>query len=225
MSCWNRVVGGKNGRKKKSLKWLYWFSLGVAIIAVYKLLDNFGPITAWLAKLLNILMPFIAGLLIAYLFYIPCRKVESWYKKVKPISKRARVLSIITVYIIAVLLIILALNFVIPAISKSIVDLVTNFGNYYNNTMNTINELPEDSVLKSEAVLNAIKGISEIDFKQYINIEKLTEYAKGAINIVNSIFDVFVSFIVSVYLLAERRRILDFLRKLASAIFKPETYK
>lgn len=210
--------------KKKSLKWLYWFSLGVAIIAVYKLLDNFGPITAWLAKLLNILMPFIAGLLIAYLFYIPCRKVESWYKKVKPISKRARVLSIITVYIIAVLLIILALNFVIPAISKSIVDLVTNFGNYYNNT-NTINELPEDSVLKSEAVLNAIKGISEIDFKQYINIEKLTEYAKGAINIVNSIFDVFVSFIVSVYLLAERRRILDFLRKLASAIFKPETYK
>ena len=221
--------------KKKSLKWLYWFSLGVAIIAVYKLLDNFGPITAWLAKLLNILMPFIAGLLIAYLFYIPCRKVESWYKKVKPISKRARVLSIITVYIIAVLLIILALNFVIPAISKSIVDLVTNFGNYYNNTMNTINELPEDSVLKSEAVLNAIKGISEIDFKQYINIEKLTEYAKGAINIVNSIFDVFVSFIVSVYLLAERRRILDllaerrrildFLRKLASAIFKEETYK
>lgn len=210
--------------KKKSLKWLYWFSLGVAIIAVYKLLDNFGPITAWLAKLLNILMPFIAGLLIAYLFYIPCRKVESWYKKVKPISKRARVLSIITVYIIAVLLIILALNFVIPAISKSIVDLVTNFGNYYNNTMNTINELPEDSVLKSEAVLNAIKGISEIDFKQYINIEKLTEYAKGAINIVNSIFDVFVSFIVSVYLLAERR-ILDFLRKLASAIFKEETYK
>lgn len=211
--------------KKKSLKWLYWFSLGVAIIAVYKLLDNFGPITAWLARLLNILMPFIAGLLIAYLFYIPCRKVESWYKKVKPISKRARVLSIITVYIIAVLLIILALNFVIPAISKSIVDLVTNFGNYYNNTMNTINELPEDSILKSEAVLNAIKGISEIDFKQYINIEKLTEYAKGAINIVNSIFDVFVSFIVSVYLLAERRRILDFLRKLASAIFKPETYK
>ena len=91
--------------------------------------------------------------------------------------------------------------------------------------MNTINELPEDSVLKSEAVLNAIKGISEIDFKQYINIEKLTEYAKGAINIVNSIFDVFVSFIVSVYLLAERRRILDFLRKLASAIFKEETYK
>ena len=62
----------------------------MAIIAVYKLLDNFGPITAWLAKLLNILMPFIAGLLIAYLFYIPCRKVESWYKKVKPISKKSK---------------------------------------------------------------------------------------------------------------------------------------
>ena len=210
---------------KKSLKWLYWFSLGVAIIAVYKLLDNFGPITAWLTGLLDILMPFIAGVLIAYLFYIPCRKVESWYKKVKYISKGARILSIITVYIIAALLIILALNFVIPAVSKSIVDLVNNFGNYYNNTMNTINELPEDSILKSETVINAIKSISEIDFKQYINIEKLTEYAKGAINVVNSIFDVFVSFIVSVYLLAERRRILNFLKRLSSAIFKQDTYK
>ncbi len=211
--------------KKRSLKWLYWFSLSVAIIAVYKLLDNFGPITTWFAGLLGILMPFIAGLLIAYLFYIPCRKVENWYKNVKPISKRARVLSIVTVYIIAILLIILVLNFVIPAISKSVVDLVANFGNYYSNTMKTINELPEDSIFKNETVINAIKGISEIDFKQYINIEKLSEYAKGAINIVNSIFDVFVSFIVSVYLLTERRRILNFLKRLSSAIFKEETYK
>ena len=47
-----------------------------------------------------------------------------------------------------------------------------------NKYTETINELPEDSVLKSEAVLNAIKGISEIGFKQYINIEKLISYMK-----------------------------------------------
>lgn len=214
--------------KKRGLKWLYWFSLGISIISVYKLLDNFGQITNWLAGLLDVLMPFIVGLLIAYLFCIPCRKVEGIYKKakkVKFISKRARVLSVITVYIIAGLLIALALNFVIPAVSKSVTDLVANLGNYFNNTMNTINELPEDSILKNETVLNAIKGISEIDFKQYINIKNLTEYAKGAINVVNSVFDIFVSLIVSVYLLVERRRILNFLKKFASAIFKKDTYK
>ena len=47
--------------RKRGLRWFYWFSLGVAIIAVYKLLDNFGQITEWLKGLANILMPFIMG--------------------------------------------------------------------------------------------------------------------------------------------------------------------
>ncbi len=215
--------------KKKSLtKWIYWFTLGVAIIVVYKLLDNFSQIGDWFKGLLDILMPFIMGLLIAYLFYIPCRNVENLYRKIKKpkiISKKARGLSIITVYIIAILLIVIALNFVIPNIATSITDFINNFGNYYNATMENINQLPEDSIWKSDIVMNLAKSIQEIDLKQYLNMEKLAEYAKGAINVVNGIFDVFVSFIVSVYLLAERRRILNFFKRLTSAICKPETYK
>lgn len=214
--------------KKRGLKWLYWFSLGIAIIAVYKLLDNFGQITTWLQGLADVLMPFIMGLLIAYLFYIPCRKVEECFKntkKSKLLYKKARGLSILTVYIIALLLIILALNFVLPAISKSIGDLVSNFGTYFNNTMNAINELPEDSILKSETVLNVVKSIGELDIKQYLNLERLTQYAKGAINVVTSVFDMFVSLIVSVYLLLERRKILEFFKKLTYTLFKKDTYE
>lgn len=214
--------------KKGITKWLYWFTLGIAIIAVYKLLDNFGQIGEWFKGLLSVLMPFIMGLLIAYLFYIPCRSVEKLYKKVKKpkiISKKARGLSIVTVYIIAILLIVIALNFVIPNLTKSITDFANNFGSYYNATMENINKLPEDSVLKSDVVMDLAKSIQEIDLKKYINMEKLAEYAKGAINVVNSIFDIFVSFIVSVYLLSERRRILNFLKRLISAICKKDTYE
>ena len=50
---------------------------------IYKLLDNIGPIGAWLSGLFHILMPFIIGILIAYLFYIPCRGLERCYKSVK----------------------------------------------------------------------------------------------------------------------------------------------
>lgn len=215
-------------KKKNLTKWFYWFTLGVAIIVVYKLLDNFGQISDWFRGLLNVLMPFIMGLLIAYLFYIPCRKVESWYRKVKKpkiISKRARGLSIITVYIIAILLIVIALNFVIPSIANSIIDFVNNFGGYYSNTMESISKLPEDSIWKSDIITHLAESIQDIDLKQYFNMEKLAEYAKGAINVVNSIFDIFVSFIVSVYLLAERRRILNFMKRLTYAIFKNNTYQ
>ena len=215
-------------KKRVLTKWLYWFTLGIAIIAVYKLLDNFTQIGNWFAGLFDVLMPFIIGLLIAYLFYIPCRKVEGLYRKVKKpkiIAKRARGLSIITVYIIAILLIILALNFVIPNIAKSIIDFVNNFGNYYNSTMASLNELPEDSIWKNEIITDFAESIKNIDLKQYFNMEKLADYAKGAINVVNSIFDIFVSFIVSVYLLAGRRKILDFFKGLTSAVFEKDTYK
>ncbi len=217
-----------NDSKKSLKKWFYYFLLGVAIIIVYKLLDNFSQITNWLSGLFDILMPFIIGLLIAYLFYIPCRAVEKTYQKIKKpkwIHKRKRVLSVITVYIIAILIVILALNFVIPSISRSIMDLVNNFGTYYNNTMDAIKQLPEDSFWKNEMILNLVQNINQIDLKQFFNLETLAQYAKGAINVVNSIFDIFVALIVSVYLLIERKRILNFLKRVTSAFTDKETYE
>ena len=55
---------------KKWTKWLYWFIFAVAVITVYKTLDNFTDISIWFNKLLSILMPFLMGILVAYLFYI-----------------------------------------------------------------------------------------------------------------------------------------------------------
>ncbi len=215
-------------KKNNFKRWLYWFALGIAIIGVYKILDNMSQIASWVEGLFQILMPFVVGLLIAYLFYIPCKKVEKCYEKVKNpkwISKRARGLSIITIYIIAIVIVIIALAFLVPNLLRSITDLVNNFGDYYNNTMNTIQQLPEDSFWKSEFVMNIINNISQIDLQQFLNVESIVQYVKGAMNAVSGIFNVFVAFIVSVYLLAGRRKILNFLRRLAKAVFNKDVYE
>ena len=121
---------------KKITKWLYWFLFAVAIILVYKTLDNFSAIGNWIKDLLEVLTPFIIGLLIAYLLYIPCRKIESMYKKNKKsklLQKRARGLSIFTVYLIVLLILIIGINYLLPIISSSIIDLVSNIQGYYNS--------------------------------------------------------------------------------------------
>ena len=61
--------------KKDVKKWFSWFIFAVLVIAVYKLLDNLGDITKWFSNLISVMMPFIMALLIAYLFYVPCRKI------------------------------------------------------------------------------------------------------------------------------------------------------
>ena len=214
--------------KKKLTKWLYWFLFAVAIILVYKTLDNFTAIGNWIKNFFGALMPFIIGLLIAYLFYIPCRKIESVYKKskkIKFISKRARGLSVLTIYLIALLILVIAINYLLPIISSSIIDLATNIQGYYSSLMNNIDNLPEDSIFKNELFIDIIDSVRNIDLKQFFNMNKLAEYAQGVINVAGGIFDFFVAIIVSVYLLLQRKEILEFIKKLGRALFKENTYR
>lgn len=217
------------GEKKRTLtKWLYWFLFAVAVIMVYKTLDNFTAIGNWFKGFFDVLMPFIIGILISYILYIPSRKIENIYSKVqKPriIAKKARALSVLTVYLIAVILIVMAFRFLVPAIANAIVDFVNNFQGYYTDMMTSIENLPEDSVLKSDIVLNLINEIQNIDVKQFLNMENLAQYAKGAINIASKVFDFFVALVVSVYVLMQRREILEFFKKLGKALFKENTYQ
>jgi len=90
--------------------------------------------------------------------------------------------------------------------------------------MEKINELPEDSILKNEVVINLISEIENIDLKQIINMEVITQYAQGAIGIAGKVFDIFVAIVVSVYLLSSRAEILKFIKRLIAVVAKPNTY-
>jgi len=68
-----------NEVKKNFSKWMYWFLLAVAIILVYKFLDNFTAIGNAIGKFVGIISPFLAGTLMAYLLYIPASRIEKNY--------------------------------------------------------------------------------------------------------------------------------------------------
>ena len=208
-------------------KWLYWFLLGVAIIIVYKTLDNFGDITNSIGTFFSIISPFIVGIFIAYLLYVPCEKIENALKKVKLkiISKSARGLSILFVYLIVLLLIIILINVILPVVFESVSDFINNLQGYYDTAINNFNNLPEDSFFKSQFVKEMIDEVKNINIKQYITPDKIFEYLINALSAVTGIFEVFVTIIVSIYVLADRTKLLNFLKRLANAIFKKETYK
>lgn len=208
-------------------KWLYWFIFAVAVITVYKTLDNFKDITNWIKGIIGVLMPFIVGILLAYLFYLPCKKIEKTYQKskIKIVKKKSRALSILTVYLIVLIIIIIAMNFIIPTLATSITDLANNIVGYYNTTIANFENIPEDSFLRKIDINKIADILSNIKIEDFINFDTITQYAKGALGIANGILDFFISLIVSVYILLERTQILAFMKKLANAIFKEKTYK
>lgn len=215
-------------KNKAWTKWLFWFSLAIAVATVYKTLDNFGYIANSIKNFFGIISPFLVGILIAYILYVPCKKIEETYskvKKVKFINKKARPLSIITVYIIVLILIVILINFILPPVIQSIVDLVNNFGQYYNIAVEKISALPENSILKSDMAQKVISEIQNIDLKQIINTEALTGYVQSIIGMLGGIFDIFVSIIVSIYILNSRKQIINFLRRLLGTIFEGKAYE
>lgn len=212
--------------KRNWTKWLYWFVFAVAVIIVYKTVDSFSDVLNFFGNFFTVLAPFLAGILIAYLFYIPTRGIEAFYKKAKPkiISKKARPLSILTVYIIALILLIIAIYVIIPVVVNSVIDLASNIQGYYSSALNKIEALPENSLVNKETIKQALYGLQDIDLKQYVQASDIAQYAKGVLNVASSIFDIFVALVVSVYLLAERTEIKEFLKKLASAMFRKRTF-
>ena len=220
--------GGKmNEIRNHWKKWIYWFLLGVAIIIVYKALDNFTDVLSVVDKFFDIITPFFVGIFIAYLIYMPCKKFEEAFKnsKIKLVSKKARALGIFTVYLILFLLAVILVNFILPVVFESITDLINNIQGYYEVAIDKYNNLPQDSIFKGEIVNDFIKGIQNIDIKQYFQVDKILEYIASALNAVTGIFDVFVAVIVSIYILAEKEKIICFIKKAAGALFKERTYK
>ncbi len=218
------MEGIKNNWKKK----VSWLIVAIIVVLVYKILDNYSSVKEWFDTFFRILRPFLAGLLIAYILFIPCRNFEKIFKKskIKIISKRARGLAVLISYIMAVLIIIIIINCIFPVLKQSIIELFSNLQNYYEIILQKFNELPEESILKGDIVKNALNELQNFDVMQFLNTnnQKILEYAKNIINIFSSIFDIFVSIIVSIYILLERSQIISFLRKFARAIFKKDTY-
>ena len=208
-------------------KWLYWFSLAVAVIVIYKFLDNFTAIGEFLSNLIGILMPFIMGILIAYILYIPCKKIEECFKntKLKILKKKSRTLSIFTCYLILAIILFILINVILPPIIVSVGYLLNNLPGYYSGLTNFVNSLPEDATLQKLNLQEIINQISSIDLAKYLSIESITSYIKGAISVASGIFDVFVTLIISIYTLAEREKILGFLKRVGLALFKEDTYK
>ncbi len=215
--------------KQEWKKRISWLIIAIVVVIVYKMLDNFSSIQAWFGTFFSILKPFLLGILISYILFLPCKKIEDIYikSKLKFISKKARGLSVVTTYMIFLLIIVIIVNCIYPILRDSVIDLVSNIPSYYDILVKKYTDLPEDSLLKSDIIKEKMSELTSIDIKQYLNISngKIMEYIKNIINIFSGIFDVFVSIVVSIYILLQRSSIVNSLRRFGRAVFKKNTYE
>lgn len=212
-------------RREKSIsKWFYYFTLGMSLIFVYKFVSDFGALWDLAKRVISVIMPFIMGIIVAYLFYRPITFLERILNKNKALEKISRPVSIFAVYIIAILLIILLINCVMPPIKESIQELVNNYPNYIEDAKNYVANADENSILKKVNVEEIINKVQSFDIGTYLSTDRILGYINTVIGVFGAVFNIFVTIVISIYILLQRKEIKEFLKKLGKSLFDEPAY-
>ena len=202
--------------QKKPQSVLDWLGIIFCSIGFYILLGHLNLFVGAVGKVLNILAPFATGIVIAYVLDCIVRPVHHKLLKDNP---KMRWLAILIAYVAAVLIIFVLGWMVIPQVISSIVILFENLPSYFNNVQSLLLTIQENYGLDVSKAVTALD-----DYEQLMN--ELGNLLAGAVpkivasvgSIASNVVDIFTAIASSVYMLAEKDKLLRQLRILARAI-------
>lgn len=187
---------------------------------------NFGTVFKTIQYIFSIGTPFYIAIIIAFILNIPMKKIEYFLGKKVKNKNLKRGLSITTTLILTFTLIFLFSSFIIPKLGESISLIITNIFNYANRLVTLINDLLEKFNLNYAINYDSIQEtIDHMDLNNFITQSgnalgtaglKLVFQSFGIFSvIVNSV----TSFIMSLYLLANKETHLRQLKKIVTFFF------
>ena len=190
---------------------------GIVIVLValagYFLVSHAGSIGSFFRKVLKILMPFVWGFAIAYILSPLCNKIEGFFNKHCPKRKKmGKPLSILFSLLFALLIVAALLILVIPSLAKSIIQIATALPGQISAAVEKLSEF-----LENYPNLQAAWDSASAKAVEYISSWLETDLLSTAQTVISSLgttfASVFVAFkniffgiLISVYLLASRKK-------------------
>ncbi len=196
-----------------------------AIVLAF-ILFNYKTVLSTVAYILSLATPFYIAIIIAFILNIPMKKIEQLYSKKIKKKGLLRGLSIATTLILAIIILILFFSFIIPKLGESITLIISNIFNYSNRLVTMIN----DTLLKFH-VNYAInyesiqEALNNLDLASLLSSSG-NSLGSAGINLLSQSFGIFgffinsiTSFIMSLYLLANKETHIKQLKKIVTFIF------
>lgn len=192
-----------------------------------------------LKKLINILMPIIYGIIVAYLLSpLIDKEEEKWfiplYKKLgKKIEvkekKQIRIFSVLVTFLGVILVVYVFIKGVIPQLIESIQNIIILMPTYLDNLIKYINVILEKWNLFKVNDINVIVEEYYEDIMEFASNNILPGIANFGATLTGSVFrflkallNFIIGLIISIYLLCAKETFIGQFKKLIFAIFKRE---
>ncbi len=205
---------------------VYAIAVFAICILIYKVLGNLGITGQTISVTLDILAPFLVGMFIAF-FLSPLYKFFRYnlLEKRLKVKKRSRskFFAILLTYVLTITFITIIAIFVGPQIYDSIVELTQKVPGWYNNVQDSINNFLEQHPNLQIGGKSLTTLFNEIMPKI---VDFATNFAENVIPAVfstftgffKSAFNLFISFMFSIYLLADHKGLIHSAKRLVYAI-------
>ena len=206
------------GKKKWYILEGHFISLLVVLllaILFYVGLTHFDVIAVRIKMFMKVLSPFIAGFAIAYLLNTPmCFFERKLYKN----NKYRRALAITTVYLLALAVVVILLNLIIPQVVQSITDLAANMQTYLTSLDTLVKDLTEQYQLEGDGISEMLGSYQDLMSNLSENVSKaLPQILDVGVAVGNGVISGITAVISSVYMLAGKGRLVPQLKKIMYA--------
>lgn len=204
-----------------------WFSNAVAgciTVTFFIILSNINDVWSAITQFIGYFSTVIWGCILAYLMN-PLAKLyqRSVFKKIRSESPKWT-LSIVLAVITVILFLILIMSILIPQLFESIVNFISNIDSYASTLQGFIHSIKpggdesegfHNIVLSSDNIINTAVDYIVENSSKIINIS--TTAGKGVVNW-------FIAFILSIYLLASKKKIKEGIKRFIKAILNDTHY-
>ncbi len=215
-----------NGKWTKK-KWVSYTIATCSAVLLYMILANLGSITAGFGSFYKFLKPVVVGLIIAYIFN-PVNNLMNnhLFKKIKKEGARWK-LSVAVTLIVILLTIVLLCVALIPQLIDSIATFASNVGGYIDALQDTLRGLENTSIsnlfgFDLQTLANATDTLLD-RIGEYLT-NNIGNLATATTNLGKGLLDVALGFILAIYLLLDKSRLMEGIKKLAGLIMKPEKF-
>lgn len=211
--------------------WLIVISFAALMVFI---VINFGAIINILGIVFSNLNVLFYGLVMAFVMNIPMVKIENAIlnntSDESIIRKFKRGISITLSAILFIAVITMLIMFILPELSESIIRLINNLANYFNSLIGNINQfldyLHVDTENLNNVKLENLLNSLGLDYASIIqNASSALIGGTGDIlskqigYVGNLLFDIFMGFVVSMYLLGSKENLIRQFKKVIVAIF------
>ena len=200
-----------------------YFILAVAVIITFHVVSEIGLFLGVFSRIWGIVNPFFMGLILAYILNMPCSAIQRLLKLTKNdiVIRRSRPIAVLILMIFVLSLAALSLNLIIPAITRSIGQFITEFDAYQQGLQNAVTwfnnlDLPDfvPAIYLDDIIDIVQEYVTGIDTEGFV-----TSIFAGFGAAAGGLFRVFLAVVSSIYFLVEMERLNAFVLRLVSAVF------